>query len=66
MIKNQKIKSIENKIMRSYLAKMLVIARLSWGELLSPLNWYYNSTKIFPPPRKSIYKRGLANYFFRN
>lgn len=65
-MKNQKIISTEQSVMKSHLAKLLVIARLTWGDLMSPLNWYYNSTKLFPPPRKSVYKKGLVNYFFRN
>lgn len=52
--------------MRSRVTTLLVIARLSWGELLSPLTWYHNFTKLFPPPRKSVHKQGLVNYFFRN
>lgn len=64
--KTKEIKSVKQKVVRSNLATMLVIARLSWGEVLSPLNWYYNFSKLFPPARKSVYKQGVANYFFRN
>lgn len=65
-MQNQQIKTLKKKMVRSRLATVLVIARLSWGELMSPLHWYHNFAKIFPQPRKSIYKQGLVNYFFRN
>ncbi len=65
-MQSHKIKSLKRNVVRSRLATVLVVARLSWGELMSPLHWYHNFTKIFPPPRKSVYKQGLANYFFRN
>ncbi len=48
------------------MASLMVIARLSWGEFSSPLHWRNSFLKFFPPPRKSVYKQGLANYFFRN
>jgi len=65
-MQSYKIKSAQRNSMRSQVTTLLVIARLSWGELLSPLNWTHNFIKIFPPPRKSVYKQGLVNYFFRN
>ncbi|MFQ5583824.1 MAG: hypothetical protein ACE5GL_05260, partial [Calditrichia bacterium] len=56
----------DQKAIVSKFTAILVIARLNWGSLISPLNWKYNFTKIFPAPKKSVYKQGLANYFFRN
>ncbi|MCK6623421.1 MAG: hypothetical protein HUU32_22185 [Calditrichaceae bacterium] len=52
--------------LRLRMASLMVIARLSWGEFSSPLHWRNSFLKFFPPPRKSVYKQGLANYFFRN
>ena len=51
--------------MRLRMAALLVIARLSWGEFLSPLHWQNNVVKFFFPPRRSIYKQALFSYFFR-
>jgi hypothetical protein len=65
-MQSEKTKLLKQNFMRSQLTTLLFIARLSWGELLSPLNWTYNLIKIFPPPRKSVYKQGVVNYFFRN
>jgi len=61
----QLIKPPETKF-RYRLTTFMFIARLSWGDLVNPLNWKYNFSKIFPAPRKAVFKQGIANYFFRN
>ncbi|MCB0303599.1 MAG: hypothetical protein KDI38_07465 [Calditrichaeota bacterium] len=60
-----KTKTSKKRPMRLRMAALLVIARLSWGEFLSPLHWQNNVVKFFPPPRRSIYKQALFSYFFR-
>lgn len=52
--------------MRLKMAVLFVFARLSWGNLLSPLYQKNTLRKMFPPPRKSVYKKGLVDYFFKN
>lgn len=52
--------------MRLKMAAFIIITRLTWGELVSPLYWKRNLPKFFPPPVKVVYKQLLANYFFRN
>ena len=49
---------------RLKMAAVLVIARLSWGEFSSPLHWKNNLVRFFPPPRRSIYKQAMFQYFF--
>jgi len=46
---------------------LLMIARLSWGQLfLNPLMGERTRRRLFPPPIIFIYKKSLADYFFRN
>jgi hypothetical protein len=61
----QLVKPRETKF-RYRLTTFIFIARLSWGDLVNPLNWGNNFSKIFPAPRKAAFKQGIANYFFRN
>lgn len=52
--------------MSARMAGYWVIARLSWGAFNSPLYWRRHIRQFFPPPRRSIYKQALIDYFFRN
>ncbi len=52
--------------MRYSLLAMFISMRLAWGRLLSPMIMREYLPRFFPPPRKAVYKKGLANYFFRN
>jgi hypothetical protein len=61
-----KIRKIRRIPLRAKMTALMVIYRLSWGEFVSPLYWKNHFVKFFPPPKKSVYKQILANYFFRN
>ena len=65
-IEERKLKLLTGATMRLKMAALIIIARLTWGELVSPLYWKRNLGKFFPPPVKVVYKELLANYFSRN
>ncbi len=52
--------------MRLKVAILWVFARLSWGELDSPLHWQKNRQKFFPPPRVMVFHKPLPTPFSRN
>jgi len=52
--------------MRLKMAALWVFARLSWGELDSPMYWRKNRQKFFPPPRVMVFHKPLLNPFSRN
>jgi hypothetical protein len=62
-VKMRKIRKIP---LRAKMTALMVVYRLSWGAFVSPLYWKNHVVKFFPPPKKSVYKQILANYFFRN
>ncbi len=51
---------------RRPLATLLVVLRLSLSEPLAPVFWRLRLQRFFPPARKTVYRKGLADYFFRN
>jgi len=52
--------------MRLKMAALWVFARLSWGELDSPMYWRKNRQKFFPPPRVMVFHQPRLNPFSRN
>lgn len=52
--------------MRFSIMALFISARLAWGRLLSPILIPGYLTRIFPTPKKTVYKESLANYFFKN
>jgi len=53
-------------MIRFKMAMLVVIARLSWGRLIDPIYQRKLFVRFFPTPRKSVYKKALADYFFKN
>ncbi|RMG64198.1 MAG: hypothetical protein D6715_10090 [Calditrichaeota bacterium] len=51
---------------RRPLATLMVVIRLTLTEPLVPVFWKLHLQRFFPPARKTVYKKGLADYFFRN
>jgi hypothetical protein len=49
----------------SFLA-LLISFRLGWARIFNPLFINIHTPKFFPTPRRTFYKEGLANYFFKN
>lgn len=65
MIQNGLRNSEKTKLpIRLKMAALLVIARLTWGEFLSPIYMKNYFVKFFPPPRISVYRQSLYQYFF--
>lgn len=52
--------------MRIKIAVWWVFARLSWGEVNSPLFWQKNRSRFFPPPQVMVFYRPRLNPFSRN
>ncbi|RMH98612.1 MAG: hypothetical protein D6681_11775 [Calditrichaeota bacterium] len=56
----------EGVAMWAKMAMLWVMARLTWGEMNSPLYWRRHLVKFFPPPKKAVFKELLTYYFSRN
>ncbi|MEJ2636864.1 MAG: hypothetical protein P8184_16440 [Calditrichia bacterium] len=52
--------------MKFSLLAIFISFRLAWGRVMNPLMIPANLPKIFPPARRAVYKKSLANYFFNN
>jgi len=52
--------------MRSPVLTCWLFLRLIWGRIFIPVLYIDTQQKFFPPPRRTVYKKALADYFFRN
>jgi len=52
--------------MRSPLLTCWLFVKLIWGRILYPMLDVYPYNKFSPTPKRSIYKKALADYFFKN
>jgi len=59
------VKRKKKKVRELFLTTFL-FSKLTMGRLLNPTLFPVYLHKFFPTPRKSVYKKSLADYFFGN
>ncbi len=61
-----KLKKRKPQKLREFFLTTVLFGRLTMGEVLNPVLFPVFFRKFFPTPRKAVYRKNLANYFFEN
>lgn len=60
------VKKENKRRVRDSLIPVMLFLRLTSGRLLNPALFPVYLPKFFPTPKRAVYKKSLAEYFFSN